>query len=70
MPVPKVPVIPQLGVARTSVPAAFSATSVGTYPAMCAELCGLGHTTMTTTVVISDQATFDAWFAHELSPEP
>jgi heme/copper-type cytochrome/quinol oxidase subunit 2 len=32
---------------------------------MCAELCGLGHTGMTTTVVISNQADLDAWLSQQ-----
>lgn len=34
---------------------------LGSYPVRCAELCGAGHATMTTTVWVEDQADFDAW---------
>jgi heme/copper-type cytochrome/quinol oxidase subunit 2 len=37
---------------------------------MCAELCGLGHTGMTTTVVVSDQAALDAWLNRQPPPSP
>lgn len=67
--------VPALGVKQDVVPGRttdiyLTATSVGTFPAMCAELCGLGHTTMTTTVVISDQAALDVWLASTPSPKP
>jgi heme/copper-type cytochrome/quinol oxidase subunit 2 len=37
---------------------------------MCAELCGLGHTSMTTTVVVSDQADLDAWLGAQPTGPP
>lgn len=60
--------VPALGVKQDVVPGRITdiyvtANRTGTYPAMCAELCGLGHTTMTTTVVVSDQAGLDAWLS-------
>jgi len=33
----------------------------GSYPVLCAELCGLGHSTMRQTAHVVDRATFDAW---------
>ena len=36
-------------------------TKVGTYPIICTELCGLGHATMRSTVVVMSQDDFDAW---------
>lgn len=67
--------VPALGVKQDAVPGHpteiyVTATDVGTYPAMCAELCGLGHTTMTTTVVISDDASLDAWLRQAPAPTP
>ncbi|MEA2610003.1 MAG: cytochrome c oxidase subunit, partial [Chloroflexota bacterium] len=58
--------VPAFGVKQDAVPGRptqiyLTATESGTFPGMCAELCGLGHTGMTTTVVVSDQATLDAW---------
>jgi cytochrome c oxidase subunit 2 len=35
----------------------------GNYPVVCAELCGLGHSTMRSTVRVLDSAEFDRWFA-------
>jgi cytochrome c oxidase subunit 2 len=34
---------------------------VGTYPIICAELCGLGHAVMRSTVIVMPQAEFAAW---------
>jgi cytochrome c oxidase subunit 2 len=68
--------VPALGVKQDAVPGHptqiyTTATQVGTYPGMCAELCGLGHTSMLTTVVISDDAALDAWLGQqEHQPEP
>jgi cytochrome c oxidase subunit II len=67
--------VPAFGVKQDAVPGMpteiyLTATDVGTYPGMCAELCGLGHTGMTTTVVVSDQAGLDDWLSHAPTPEP
>lgn len=67
--------VPALGVKQDAVPGIITqiyvtATEAGTYPGMCAELCGLGHTGMTTTVVVSDQATLDTWLGQQPTPEP
>jgi cytochrome c oxidase subunit 2 len=67
--------VPALGVKQDAVPGHpteiyVTATEVGTYPAMCAELCGLGHTTMTTTVVVADDAALDAWLREPPKPKP
>jgi len=35
---------------------------IGDYPVVCAELCGLGHSTMRSTVHVLDPAEFDRWF--------
>ena len=34
---------------------------MGTYPVVCAELCGLGHSTMRSTVRVVPRADFDKW---------
>jgi cytochrome c oxidase subunit II len=70
--------VPAFGVKQDAVPGHptqiyMTATRTGTFPGMCAELCGLGHTGMTTTVVVSDQAALDAWLIRqppEHSPGP
>ena len=66
--------VPAFGVKQDAVPGHptqiyLTATHPGTYPGMCSELCGLGHTSMTTTVVVSDQAALDAWLSKQ-PPEP
>jgi len=33
----------------------------GTYPIICAELCGLGHNTMRSRVIVMEPAAYDAW---------
>lgn len=67
--------VPAFGVKQDAVPGLttqiyLTATEVGTFPAMCAELCGLGHTGMTTTAVVSDQAALDAWLSQQPLPSP
>jgi cytochrome c oxidase subunit II len=67
--------VPALGVKQDAVPGRpthifTTATDVGTYPGMCAELCGLGHTGMTMTVVVSDQAALDAWLSEQPKRPP
>lgn len=67
--------VPAFGVKQDAVPGMttqvyMTPTEAGTFPGMCAELCGLGHTGMTTTVVVSDQAALDDWLSHAPTPEP
>lgn len=67
--------VPALGVKQDAVPGLttqiyLTATERGTYPGMCAELCGLGHTGMTTTVVVSDRAAVDTWISQLPPPKP
>jgi cytochrome c oxidase subunit 2 len=65
--------VPALGIKQDAVPGRpthvyVTATHSGTYPGICAELCGLGHTGMSTTVVVSDQAALDAWLGQQRAP--
>jgi cytochrome c oxidase subunit 2 len=41
---------------------------LGTYPVVCAELCGLGHSTMRSTTKVVTPAAFDAWLAKQKAP--
>ena len=41
----------------------FTPTRDGTYDILCAELCGSGHFAMRSTVVIEDEADYQAWLA-------
>jgi cytochrome c oxidase subunit 2 len=49
-------------------------TRVGTYPVICNELCGLGHSTMRSTAVVMEPAAFDKWLKGQskavTSPNP
>jgi cytochrome c oxidase subunit II len=38
-------------------------TKVGTFPIICTELCGLGHSLMRSTVIVMRPAEFDRWVA-------
>ena len=40
----------------------FTATKTGTYPVICAELCGPYHGGMRAAVVVQDQEDYDIWF--------
>jgi len=40
---------------------------LGTYPVVCSELCGLGHSVMRSTAKVVTQAEFDAWIAKQKS---
>lgn len=39
----------------------FTPTERGRYEAMCAQLCGVGHPNMRGTVIVEDEAAFQAW---------
>jgi cytochrome c oxidase subunit 2 len=41
---------------------------LGTYPVVCAELCGLGHATMRSTAIVVTPAAFNAWIAKQKAP--
>jgi cytochrome c oxidase subunit 2 len=67
--------VPAFGIKQDAVPGRptqiyLTASAAGTYSAACTELCGLGHTNMTTTVVASDQAALDAWLSEQPKPPP
>jgi cytochrome c oxidase subunit 2 len=67
--------VPAFGVKQDAVPGRptniyLTATQTGVFPGMCAELCGLGHTTMLTTVVVSDQAGLDTWLSQQPVAHP
>ena len=40
----------------------------GDYPIVCAELCGLGHSTMRSTVHVLEPAEFDTWLEEQRNP--
>jgi len=41
---------------------------LGTYPVVCAELCGLGHSTMRSTTKVLTPAAFDEWLSKQKTP--
>jgi cytochrome c oxidase subunit II len=43
-------------------------TRTGSFPVVCAELCGLGHSTMRSTATVVSQAAFDRWLADQQAP--
>jgi cytochrome c oxidase subunit 2 len=45
-------------------------TRLGTYPVVCAELCGLGHSVMRSTAHVMTPAAFDRWLAGKRAPAP
>lgn len=42
----------------------------GTYPLICVELCGVGHTTMRATVVVQSEAEYQAWLKKQTTEVP
>ena len=62
--------VPAFGIKQDAVPGRatqiyMTATVADTYPGLCAELCGFGHTDMHLTAVVSTQADLDAWLAQQ-----
>jgi cytochrome c oxidase subunit 2 len=62
--------VPAFGIKQDAVPGRatqiyLTATVAGTYPGLCAELCGSGHTGMHLTVVVDEQADLEAWLASQ-----
>lgn len=58
--------LPELRVKQDAVPGQeirvwFEAVQPGEYTLGCAELCGIGHTTMNGTLTVHTQADYDAW---------
>lgn len=67
--------VPAFGVKQDAVPGRatqvyLTATVAGTYPGLCAELCGFGHTDMRLSAVVSDRVELQAWLEEQPSPSP
>lgn len=45
----------------------FIPTKTGTYEALCAELCGVGHYTMRGTVVVDEEGDYQEWLKKQLT---
>src|SRR5690606_15663368 len=43
----------------------FTPTETGTYDILCEELCGIGHHVMRGSIVVTEQAEYDAWLAQQ-----
>ena len=43
-------------------------TRIGTYPVICTELCGLGHSLMRSEAIVMTQADYDDWFEEASKP--
>ena len=43
----------------------FTPTRTGTFDILCAELCGVGHSQMRGTIVVDDEAGYQAWLAKQ-----
>ncbi len=66
--------VPRLGPKQDLIPGhpntlVLQANEPGTYLGTCAEYCGDEHAWMRIRVVASDEATFQAWLAHEAEPK-
>jgi cytochrome c oxidase subunit 2 len=62
--------VPQFGQKQDAVPGeltkiAITPTRLGTYPVICVELCGLGHSVMRTQVEVMQPARFEAWLSQQ-----
>ena len=62
--------VPQFGQKQDTVPGqtyrlVITPTRLGTYPLICTELCGLGHSIMRTSAVVMPAAEYDAWLAEQ-----
>jgi cytochrome c oxidase subunit 2 len=58
--------VPEFGQKEDTVPGIVTTlhitpNKIGTYPVICTELCGLGHSVMRTQAIVMSQAAFDAW---------
>ena len=58
--------VPQFRLKKDALPgfvneARFQATATGTYPIICAELCGLDHSEMRAPLIVESEEDFDAW---------
>ena len=67
--------VPQFRVKQDVIPGqptllSFTATRPGTYPIICAELCGPYHGGMRSSVVVHEPADFDGWLSKNTPPAP
>jgi len=65
--------VPEFGQKQDAVPGqvndlVITPTRTGTFPVICTELCGLGHSTMRSTTIVMNKADFDKWLAGTKTP--
>ena len=61
--------VKQDAVPGMTIPVWFQATRTGEFTLACAELCGLGHTTMDGTVFVHTEADFQTWLESQQDEE-
>jgi len=59
--------VPQFGQKQDAVPGqtyslVITPTKIGTYPLICTELCGLGHSLMRSKAIVMSTADYDTWY--------
>jgi cytochrome c oxidase subunit II len=59
--------VPQFGQKQDAVPGqtfslVITPTKIGTYPVICTELCGLGHSLMRSTAIVMTPADYERWY--------
>ena len=59
--------VPQMGQKQDAVPGqtnplVITPDRLGTYPVICTELCGLGHSLMRSSAIVMEPAAFDSWY--------
>jgi cytochrome c oxidase subunit 2 len=62
--------VPEFGQKQDAVPGELTKvvvtpTKLGTFPIICTELCGLGHSLMRSQVEVMERAEFEAWLAEQ-----
>jgi cytochrome c oxidase subunit II len=60
--------VPNFGQKQDAVPGqvndlVITPTRTGTFPVICTELCGLGHSLMRSTTIVMNEAAFKTWYA-------
>jgi cytochrome c oxidase subunit II len=65
--------VPQFRQKQDAVPGlpteiVITPTKLGTFPVICVELCGLGHSTMRSEAIVMTQAAYNAWYKKSASP--
>ncbi len=67
--------VPQFAQKQDAVPGQFNSVVVtpdrlGTYPVICTELCGLGHSVMRSQATVMTTADYAAWYKASTTPPP